>query len=180
MAENSLERFVEGVRSAWGPLSSELIAACRHHLEELLKAPETEDWLAALKRDAPASRELYRDPEHGFLLLAHAEPAGQSRPPHDHGRGWVFYGVQQGLIEMRTYARVSDADGTEKLVEREIFPIPPGQCRVFLPGDVHDTRSSDPTLIYRFTSRDLIKEDKDEHRVRRYVERDGAWVERAA
>jgi len=55
MTKNSLEKFIDGVGSVWGPLTSELVAGCRQHLEELLKAPATEEWLAALHRDAPAS-----------------------------------------------------------------------------------------------------------------------------
>jgi hypothetical protein len=53
----------------------------------------------------------------------------------------------------------------------------PGQVQVYLPGDIHDTRClSGPALLFRFTERDLKKEDKVEHRVMRYVERDGAWT----
>ena len=76
MAKNSLETFVDDVRWAWGPLSTEVVAACRQQLEQLLRAPASENWLAALHRDPPASRVLYRDPTHGFVLLAHAESAG--------------------------------------------------------------------------------------------------------
>ena len=176
MAKNSLEKFIDGVRSNWGPLTTEMVAACRQYLKELLKAPVTEEWLAALHRDAPANQELYRDPTHGFVLLAHTEHAGLYRPPHDHGRGWVIYAMQQGEIEMGTYARIEDADGSVKLVKRDSTPVRPGQVQVYLPGDIHDTRCiSGPALLFRFTERDLKKEDKEEHRVTRYVERDGVW-----
>ena len=53
MAKNSLETFSERIGPTWGPLTSEVVAGCRQHLEELLKAPATEEWLAALHRDAP-------------------------------------------------------------------------------------------------------------------------------
>jgi hypothetical protein len=50
--------------------------------------------------------------------------------------------------------------------------------KVFLPGDIHDTRcTSGPALLLRFTERDLRKEDKVEHRVTRYVAKDGGWTE---
>ena len=65
-----------------------------------LKAPATEEWLAALHQDAPASTGAVSGPGHGFVLLAHTEYAGLYRPPHDHGRGWVIYAMQQGEIEM--------------------------------------------------------------------------------
>jgi hypothetical protein len=181
MAKNSLETFAETVSPAWGPITSELVATCQRQLEELLKAPAAEDWLAALHRDAPESRELYRDPAHGFVLLAHAESAGLYRPPHDHGRAWVIYAVQQGEIEMGTYVRVQAADGQVRLVKRDATLVRPGQAKVFLSGDIHDTRCiTGPALLFRFTERDLKKEDKQERKVTRYVEREGVWTERAA
>ena len=177
MIRNSLERFVENVRPGWGPLTSELVAKCRYALEEFLKASATEEWLATLHRDAPEYRELYRDPAHGFVLLAHAEHAGLYRPPHDHGRGWVIYAVQRGEIEMATYVRTLTADGKAQLVRRDSTLIRAGQTKVFLPGDIHDTRCvTGPALLYRFTERDLKKEDKEERRVTRYVEQAGVWT----
>ena len=170
---NSLETFIERVRLTWGPLSSELVASCRRYSEELLTAPAAEEWLAALLQDTPANQELYRDPLHGFVLLAHAEYAGLYRPPHDHGRGWVIYAVQQGEIEMATYVRVHDPDGKVRLVKRDATLVRAGQVKVFLPGDIHDTRCvSDPALLFRFTERDLKREDKEDGKVTRYVERD--------
>ena len=90
MIKDSLRVFTDAVRSAWGPLTSELVASCAEQVACLLDAPATEAWLTSLHADAPGSRELYRDPAHDFLLLAHTEVPGLYRPPHDHGRGWVF------------------------------------------------------------------------------------------
>jgi hypothetical protein len=177
MAKNSLEKFIEEVKQIWGPLTSDVVADCRQQLEEFVKAPAMEGWLAALHREAPAYNELYRDPTHGFVLLAHTEHAGLYRPPHDHGRGWVIYAIQQGEIEMGTYARIEGPDGSVKLVKRDSTLVRPGQVQVYLPGDIHDTRCiSGPALLFRFTERDLKKEDKEEHRVTRYIERDGVWT----
>ena len=123
---------------------------------------------------------MYRDPAHGFVLLAHTEQAGLYRPPHDHGRGWVIYAMQQGESEMGTYARIENPDGSVKLVKRGATLVRPGQLQVYLPGDIHDTRCvSGPALLFRFTERDLKKEDQEEHRVTRYVERDGVWTTEA-
>ena len=129
-------------------------------IARLLEAPATEGWLAALLEEAPESRELHRDPTHGFLLLAHTEQAGLYRPPHDHGRGWVIYGVQRGEMKMVTYRRVHDPKGTAHLVKRESFVLRAGDVRVFLSGDIHDTRcTAGPLTLFRFTSRDLKKEE---------------------
>lgn len=174
---DSLQTFIEGARSAWGPLTSELVADCRRGLEQLLKAAPSENWLAMLRATAPTNAELHRDPDHGFVLLAHTEQAGLYRPPHDHGRGWVIYAMQHGEIEMGTWARVEDADGRVRLVKRDSTLVRAGQVQVYLPGDIHDTRCMSPSaLLFRFTERDLRIEDRQEHRVTRYVERDGVWT----
>ena len=177
MARNSFEMSIEGIRSVWGPISTEVVAACRGHLEALVKASAAEEWLAALHREAPANKELYRDPTHGFVLLAHTEPAGLYRPPHDHGRGWVIYAMQHGEIEMGTYGRVLDLDGNIRLVKRGSTLVRPGQVQVYLPGDIHDTRCvAGPALLLRFTERDLKKEDNENRNVTRYVLRNGVWT----
>lgn len=174
---NSLQTFIEGTASAWGPLTSELIAECRRQSQDLLKAPTSEDWLAALLATGPASEELYRDPRHGFVLLAHTEQAGLYRPPHDHGRAWVIYAIQHGEIEMGTYARVEDADGQIRLVKRDTTRVRAGEVQVYLPGDIHDTRCMTGTaLLYRFTERDLRIEERLAHRVTRYAEHNGVWT----
>jgi hypothetical protein len=177
MNQDTLERTLEAIRSDWGPLSSEVVGASQRHLEQLLQAPATETWLSALHRDAPASRELYRDPANGFVLLAHTEHAGLYRPPHDHGRSWVIYAVQQGEIEMGTYARVENPETGVRLVKRNSTVVRAGQVQVYLPGDIHDTRClTDSALLFRFTERDLKKEDREEHRVTRYTQRNGIWT----
>ena len=96
MARNTLESAMSSLHAAWGPLTTDLAETARSHIETLARASCDEAWLAALHRDRPAARELYREPDHGFVLLAHFEPAGLYRPPHDHGRGWVIYAVQHG------------------------------------------------------------------------------------
>jgi hypothetical protein len=176
MARNTLENTLAGIRSAWGPLSTPVAAACQRRLRDLLRAPASEDWLSALHRDAPANRELYRDPEHGFVLLAHTEPAGLYRPPHDHGRAWVIYAIQQGELQIGTYGR-TEHGGRVQLVKRNATVLRPGRAEIYLPGDIHDTRClTGPALLFRFTERDLKKEDKEAHHVTRYVEQGGMWT----
>lgn len=160
MTNDSLPRFIRAARAAWGPLDTALAATLRQELGALAQAPETEPWLASLLADRPETRELHRDPDHGFLLLAHAERQGHHRPPHDHGRGWVVYAVLRGEMEMGTYARIEDATGP-RLVARERYTLRPGEARVYLPGDIHDTRYlSGEALVLRFTSRDLAEEER--------------------
>lgn len=177
MAKNALENWIEAIRRDWGQLGTDVVANARCHLETLIKAPASEAWLAELHRDKPASRELYRDPDHGFVLQAHVEETGLYRPPHDHGRSWVIYGVHSGESEMGTYGRVEDADGRPFLVKRNATWVRPGEVQVYLPGDIHDTQClSGPALLFRFTERDLRKEDREERRVTRYFEHEGVWT----
>lgn len=176
MAHSTLESTMATISASWGRLTTELVEATRTQIEALAKASPEEPWLAELHRDQPASRELYRDPKHGFVLLAHFEKTGLYRPPHDHGRSWVVYAVQRGESEMGTYGRVDGPDGGVYLVKRNATLVRPGQVRVYLPGDIHDTLCvAGPALLFRFTERDLKKEDLGEHRITRYVQRDNLW-----
>lgn len=176
MSNTSLDTFAANVRAGWGSLSSELVADAQRQLQALLRASPSEDWLANLHRAAPARAELYRDPKHGFVLLAHTERGGLYRAPHDHGRSWVLYGVQRGEIEMRSYARIMDANGIAKLVRRDAIIVQPGQALAYLPGDIHDTRClTETALLFRFTERDLKLEDAEGH-VTRYAEPDDVWM----
>ncbi|HKU39294.1 MAG TPA: hypothetical protein VJR89_14130 [Polyangiales bacterium] len=176
MAHDALSNFIENTRAAFGPLTTELVSTVRDELEQLTAAPGSEPWLRALHDAAPASQELHRDSTHGFVLLAHSEATDLYRPPHDHGRGWVIYALQRGEMEIGTYARVEDPDGRVRLVQRDASPLRAGEARIYLPGDIHDTRCvRGPSLLFRFTDRDLKREDR-EGRLTRYVSRNGIWT----
>jgi hypothetical protein len=158
MKNDSLTKFTEEIRQIWGPLDSNLIIKSQVLLEELVRAPLSEPWLAELQGDLNESLELYRDPEHGFILLAHTEREGMYRDPHDHGSGWVIYAVQRGKMQMATYGRIEREDGF-KIVKRDKYLVDAGESRVYLPGDIHDTRCvSNSVLMLRLTSHDLKKE----------------------
>jgi hypothetical protein len=177
MNQDALSAFASTTHAAWGPISSELVDASTRRLAALAKADGAEPWLASLEAERPASRELYRDSKHGFMLLAHAEPAGLYRPPHDHGRAWVVYAVRSGALEICTYAKVAGPDGAVRLVRRDTTLLRAGEARAYLPGDIHDTRCLTPSaLLFRFTERDLRHEDQVERKLTRFVERDGAWT----
>lgn len=179
MHPNALQTFIDATRAAWGPLSSPVVASVRQSLQTLIGAPPSDAWLAHLLTTAPAHAELYRDPEHGFVLLTHTEQSGQYRPPHDHGRSWVIYAVQHGTVEMGTYARSESPQGSVRLVQRDRTILRAGDVQVYLPGDIHDTRCLSPSaLLFRFTERDLQIEDQQEHRVTRYVQQGDVWTPR--
>ena len=173
---NALEDFIARTRAAFGPLSTELIASVQERLELLTRTPAAERWLEELEREALPSKELHRDRSHGFVLLAHSEPTGLYRAPHDHGRSWVIYALARGEMEIGTFRRVEEADGRVRLVKRDAHRLRAGEARVYLPGEIHDTRClSGPSLLLRFTERDLKQEER-EHRLTRYVAVDGVWT----
>ena len=89
----------------------------------------------------------------------------------------MIYAIQSGEIEMGTYGRLEDSGGGVRLVKRDSTVLRPGQAQVYLPGDIHDTRClSAAATLFRFTERDLRIEDRQEHRVTRYHQRDGVWT----
>lgn len=159
MPDSSLDRFIGTVRSNWTGLDTNTVVKTRRLLEELALATPEEPWLAVLHRERPATVELYRDPDRGFLLLAHTEPCGHYRPPHNHGTGFVFYALHHGTMRMATYSQVTHSDGTTRLVSRGADLMHEGECRVFLPGDIHDTEVvSDYIVQFRLTSSDFSLE----------------------
>jgi hypothetical protein len=175
---NALSTFTRNVHAAWRPLSTELIDEGRRQGEALLQAAPSEDWLAALHREKPANQELYRDPDHGFVLLAHTELQGLFAP----ARPWTSLGDVCRPVGRDRNANLCPRRGSQD----RCSPRPAG-CnarsgrtgQVYLPGDIHDTRClSDSALLFRFTERDLRVEDKVHHRVTRYIEQNGVWTVR--
>lgn len=177
MSPTSLNSFIRATNSAWTTGESELVGVCRAALARLAVAKESEPWLAELLSEKPATREIHRHPTHGFVVLAHTENKDLYRPPHDHGRAWVVYAVQSGELEVGTYSKDVQPDGALILVEKGRSVLRPGEARVYLPGEVHDTRCvSDTALLFRFTERDLRHEDQVEGKVTRFIDRDGQWT----
>ncbi|MDV3258017.1 MAG: hypothetical protein LOX97_09625 [Sphingomonas sp.] len=177
MSTSSLQFFIRAIGSAWTAERSDLVNVCRSALAKLAAAGPGEAWVAALLDERPASRELHRDQECGFVLLAHGEHEGLYRPPHDHGRAWVVYAVQSGTLEVGTYERITGPDGIIRLAKLGRTLLRAGEARAYLPGEIHDTRClSDQALLLRFTERDLRYEDQVEGRVTRFARVGEHWV----
>jgi hypothetical protein len=161
-------RFVEAMRAAWAAgQDASLPARARPLLEQLLReSPPDEPWVAGLLRDRPSGRELYRDPDHGFIQMGHfhgAErvqlDAKQGLTPHDHGPCWVLYGVYSGEIEITKYRRADEgsAPGQARLEVAEVVRVTPGTVQPYVAGEIHATRaiSTDGSVVMRFLSGDL-------------------------
>lgn len=118
MQQTTLENFIVHVRKAWSGLNTETVESVRQLLVDFTRAAKDESWLQEIISEKPAAKELYRDTEHGFILLAHTEEKGTYRQPHNHGAGWVFYAVLSGEMAMNTYQQVTTVNGQTHLVSR--------------------------------------------------------------
>jgi hypothetical protein len=175
MEPDTLTRFIQAARAAFDD-GRDPATAVRDALHTLVTTPRDAPWLHALHAAQPARAELYRDPAHGFLLLAHSEPTDLYRPPHDHGRSWVIYALQHGEMDVGTYTRTNDARLGVRLHKRDSTRLRAGDVRVYREGDIHDTRClAGPSLLFRFTARDLADEQRGGF-LTRYTARDGTWT----
>lgn len=167
MHNKALENFISNVRQQWSGLNTETVESVRQLLVDLIRTSTDEPWLRQILTERPAAKELYRDTEHGFILLVHTEDKGMYRQPHNHGAGWVFYAVLSGEMAMNTYQQITASNGETHLVSRGTELMQSGQCRVFLPGDIHDTRClSEGFVQLRLTSTDFQKEVQEGRLVR--------------
>lgn len=93
------------------------------------------------------------------------------------GAAGLSTGARKARSKIATYARVKNSLGVVHLVQRDANVLRPGEARVYLPGDIHDTRClTDTALLFRFTERDLKIEDQKHHLVTRYEQQNGLWV----
>ena len=161
-------QFVASMRGAWAAgQGDDLPARARPLLERLLQAaPRDEAWVAGLLRDQTPGRELYRDPEFGFIQMGHyhgpervALDAEHGLTPHDHGPCWVLYGVYSGEIEITKFRRVVDpSDPNQARLEvADVVRVTPGTVQPYRPGEIHATRAIAPegSIVMRFLSGDL-------------------------
>lgn len=168
MISKSLIDFKEAVSSIWGPLNSELTFKCKLLMKDLINNCKDEDWVKVLIDQKDPNKELLRSEDHGFILMSHLETVGDISPPHDHGKGWVIYATLTGRVEMGHFNLIQTLDNRELLVQKDQFVLEAGECNVYLPGDIHDTRSIvADTLMLRLTSCDFNKE-VEEGRLKRY------------
>ena len=57
---------------------------------------------------------IYRDREHGFVVIAMAWPPGIQGAPHDHGT-WGVVAVAEGEVVLENYERVDDGSDPEEI-----------------------------------------------------------------
>jgi hypothetical protein len=159
---SSLERYIEEVRAIWGDgKDPQLPFRVRSLMEKMLVSTSPDDpWMAHLIREAKPARELYRDPDYGFVQMGHVHPEGHGNAPHDHGPCWVVYGSYRGVTEITLYRRTDDGNepGRATLEKRDLHRLTPGVVYPYVPGEIHSTRAVEaPAVVFRFLSHDLEK-----------------------
>ncbi len=167
-ASNSLERYIAELRSVWGDgKDPQLPFRVKGSMEKLFASTSPDDpWMAELIRDGKPSRELYRDPDHGFIQMGHVHKQGHSNLPHDHGPCWVVYGSYQGVTEIATYRRADNGkeEGKAKLENKDLHRLTPGVVRPYLSGEIHSTSAvQGPAVVFRFLSYDLDKIERNRY-----------------
>lgn len=162
-ARNStFDRYIEEVRSLWRDSQDPgLPLKVQGAMERMLSSTEPDDpWMAEIIRDADPSRELYRDPDYGFVQMGHVHPQGHGNMPHDHGPCWVVYGAYRGLTEIAVYERTDDGGSADRanLQTQEVHKLGPGVVYPYLTGQIHSTNAVEtPAVVFRFLSADLTR-----------------------
>jgi hypothetical protein len=165
---NTLDRYIDEVRSIWGdgkdPQLPFKIAAL---MEKLFASTSPDDpWMAELIREGKPSRELWRDPECGFIQMGHVHKPGHGNLPHDHGPCWVVYGSYSGVTEITKYKRTDDGSqpGVASLAKERLDRLSPGVVKPYLRGDIHSTNTvQGPGVVFRFLSYDLEKIERNRY-----------------
>lgn len=162
MNKSLIEQFDKNISAIWQLSEAEKILKASNYFQKLLNEAEFKGESAPQFTEEKSSIELLRSVRDGFILTAYTEPEGQHRSPHNHGAGWVIYGIIEGKIEMSTY------EFNGKLIYKETYNLKPKDFQVYLPGQIHDTRCKiNQSIILRFTSCDLKQEER-EGRMKRF------------
>jgi predicted metal-dependent enzyme (double-stranded beta helix superfamily) len=157
---DSFERYIEAVREVWGdgadPTLPDKVKTIMR--EMLTTADRDEPWLADMIAEGKVAKELYHDPDYGFIQMGHVQPRGHTNPPHDHGPCWVVYGAFSGRTEIVLYrhAGVDEKSGRAILEKRDVHQLTPGVVHPYVPGDIHSVVAVEgPAVVFRFLSADL-------------------------
>ncbi len=155
------EEFCADNRRAYGPDGVADLERIRSNLERLIRDnPEFVARECDPKFDF-GIRELYKDPEKGFIVYAHKSVGGRTSPPHDHGASWAIYGQAWNVTDMTEYRRTDDGskEGHAKIERTRAYRLEPGQVGKFGPHEIHQIHFEDEAGFIRVTGADLFKVD---------------------
>ena len=130
----------------------------REHVAALLANPA---FVAEhLGPEAPAGvRQLYQDPEFGFVVLAHSYRPNTDNTPHDHGDSWAVYGQAMNYSDMTEWRRTDDGtvEGHAELETIRSYRLDVGQAELFDEGAIHSLYRTEETRLLRVTGASLEK-----------------------
>ena len=166
----TLEAFIGDVQAVFASTKDPRAQAqgIAKHLTDILAVP---GWLEEkLESRGPGALDLHIDEKLGHpgpdttpgfkVMCSLSEGTVPTvNTPHDHGAGFVVYGVYQGENEHTTW-RWTHPEGdlvSTQLTADKTFKLQAGQVAFFLPGEIHSVRRSveGRTIVVRVESRDL-------------------------
>jgi predicted metal-dependent enzyme (double-stranded beta helix superfamily) len=143
MTSSALDRFISRATASsrshsdaadcvldLAPLMLELIEEAESFLQPQHYRSDSEGYTRNLIRDLP---------EHGLSLYALVWRPGQWTPVHDHG-SWGVVGVVDGVLEERSYVRVSPERGVDhdiELLRGGVLLLKRGAVTSFVPNPDH-------------------------------------------
>ena len=159
---DSFEKYIGEIRAVWGDgKDPNLPFKVKALMEKMLASTgPDEPWMARLLSEGKPSKELYRDPEFGFIQMGHVHKQGHANLPHDHGPCWVVYGAYSGVTEITLYRRTDDGrePGRASVEKADLHRLSAGVVHPYLPGQIHSTHAAEgPAVVFRFLSYDLEK-----------------------
>lgn len=145
-----IERFSKDVHDI---LAEDPTPAGRERVRSRLEAALIDaEFIAASFADSPTQRRvLYRDPELGFLILAHVFTEARRTIPHDHGPSWAIYGQVEGETTMDEWEVVeqASADQAGKVRLTQSYALVPGKAHLYNEGVFHSPRRDGPARLIR-------------------------------
>lgn len=142
--EPLLRSYVDFVRDACArPLSDP--ARIRRIRQAAARLVRSGFRLSPEDREVPAGAAygrnlLYRDPDHGFVVIAMVWPPGVRGEPHDHGT-WGVVAVLEGAVRIENFSREDDGSDPRRADLLEVCSLDgaPGDTGYVLPPheDIH-------------------------------------------
>jgi predicted metal-dependent enzyme (double-stranded beta helix superfamily) len=108
--------------------------------------------------EKPGLREIYRDPDLHFCVLAYNMAEPRTSPPHDHGNSWAVYGQTAGYTDMTIWSAANqDSGGIDKV---RTFRLDSGQAGLFDVGEIHSIQYAAGSKFVRITGVDMSLETR--------------------
>jgi len=128
----------------------------RRNLEKLLQNRDFVQSVCGPDADYGV-RQLYRDPDFDFVVLAHVNKEARKSPPHDHGSSWAIYGQATEHTDMSEYRRTDGRAGAGEAALEHVttYRLTPGKAGLYDVGAIHAIDYPANARFVRVTGTDL-------------------------